>query len=206
MKHVLLLAIICFLLLPGHLVAQNVIMIAGGGSEGDIGDTSAWSYDLYKALVENGDIDDDGVIRVAVLSVDAATAFIPDYFEDIGSALGVNVIGTNYEVPSVSAANDAGLIGDVAIADVIFIKGGDQGEYYDFWNGSLLESHIFTVANNGGALGGTSAGAMSMAEHCLCGGKDLISSDPMADAHSSFLDDTDGDECSRIQHPAFIRR
>lgn len=170
--------------------AQSTIVLAGGGSEGDIGDTSAWSYRLYKAFVENGDRDGDGVVRVAILTTDPnATGFLPDYFEWIGTTLGVTVEGTNYEIRTKADANNVAKVGAVANADAVFLKGGDQGVYYDEWNDTLLETNLRVVADQGGAIGGTSAGAMSQAGYCFCGGRDLISSDVMANATTSYLDD-----------------
>lgn len=178
-------------ILSAPLAAQGVVVAAGGGAEGNQGDTSSWSYRLYKKLVENGDIDNDGVIRVAILSEDAGSSpsFLPDYFEWIGTTLSVTVVATNYEVNTTNKANSANTVGGVANADVVFIKGGDQGWYYDTWNGTLLETNIRAVANGGGAVGGTSAGGMSMAEYCFSGSKDMISDDVLADAKTTYLDD-----------------
>ncbi len=169
----------------------GTLVLAGGGAEGDVGDTSSWSYRLYRKLVENGDTDGDGVIRVAVLTASSSTSFISDYFNWIGTTLGKNVVTTIYLVPTRADANNAALVGPVANADAVFIKGGDQGVYYDQWNGTLLETHLRTVAETrGGAIGGTSAGAMSVPQFCFCGGSDLISADVMSDSHTSYLNDT----------------
>jgi cyanophycinase len=213
------------LLLATTLCAQGVVVIAGGGREGDQGDTTAWSYKLYRQLTDNGDKNADGVVKVAILTTllevndpswysyaeasKTATppglglthtqaiaqaklddAFLPNYFQWLGSSTGVNVTAFNVEVSSLADANSSARVGAVASADVIFIKGGDQGEYFDKWNGTLLESHIRTVLQSrGGAIGGTSAGAMSQAQYCFCGGSDLISADVLSDAKTVFLDD-----------------
>jgi cyanophycinase len=168
----------------------GTIVLAGGGAEGDVGDTSSWSYKLYKEVVENGDVDGDGVVRVAVLTVDASTTFITDYFEWIGTTLGVPVDATIYQVTTRAEANDPARVGAVANADAVFLKGGDQGVYYDQWNGTLLEAHVRTVVETrGGAVGGTSAGAMSQSQFCLCGSADLVSADVMTNSHTSYLND-----------------
>lgn len=177
------------LLLAPAAHAQGIVMLAGGGSEGSIGDTDAWSYRLYKSLVENGDVDGDGTVRVAVIARQFETEFIPDYFEWIGTTLGVTVDAFNVQVGSTVSANNPAVVGPVATADAAFLKGGDQGQYYDLWNDTLLETHLRGIAARGGALGGTSAGAMSLAEHCLCGGKSLVSPHVLADAHTVYLDD-----------------
>lgn len=168
----------------------GTIVLAGGGAEGDVGDTSSWSYRLYRKVVENGDVDGDGTVRVAVLTIDASTSFITDYFEWIGTTLGIPVDATVYQVTTRAEANNAALVGPVANADAVFLKGGDQGAYYDQWNGTLLETHVRTVVETrGGAVGGTSAGAMSQSQFCLCGSADLISADVMTDSHTSYLND-----------------
>ena len=178
------------------LSAQNLIMVAGGGGEVDPPDTTSWSYKLYSRMVLNGDTNGDGVIEVAIVAVSlpagSAANWMPDYFDWIGTTLGLNVVATNYEVKSTNKANSSSVVGPIADADVVFIKGGDQGEYYDYWNGTLLETNIRAVANRGGAIGGTSAGATSQSDYCLCGSMDLISADVMEDSHTSFLDDNNG--------------
>ncbi len=186
---------------------QGTVMLAGGGREGDIGDTAAWSYALYQSLVTNGDIDGDGTVRIAVLTDDLSAAsdpsFIPRYFEWIGATLGTSVESVNLEVADRAEAEDPTVVDALAMADAVFIKGGDQGAYYDAWNDTRLEQHLRDLADRGGALGGTSAGAMSAAGVCLCGERDLISSDPMADAHTEYLDDADTPGTSGL-HTGFL--
>ncbi len=219
--------------------AQGVVVLAGGGREGNQGDTNSWSYRLYRKLVENGDRNNDGVVKVAVLTTllevndpdwyayaQAPTnanppglglthaqahaqallddAWLPEYFQWLGSSVGLNTQATNVEATSLLDANDAARMAAVADADVVFIRGGDQGEYFDKWNSSLLESHIRSVVQTrGGAIGGTSAGAMSQAQHCFCGSSDLISSDVMRDAKTPYLDDVSAPGTSAI-HSDFL--
>lgn len=103
---------VCLLFLLAPLVhAQGTVMLAGGGSEGDIGDTNAWSYGLYAALVENGDVDGDRTVRVAVVSRLSETDFIPNYFERIGQLLGVTVDAFNVRVASQTEADNPATVG-----------------------------------------------------------------------------------------------
>lgn len=162
----------------------GVFVAAGGGSEGDQGDTSSWSYKLYKKLLTSGDVNKDGQVKVAILSTAVEDAWLPNYFLWLGATQAVNV-----RVSTVAAANDASVVGTVATADVVFLKGGDQGQYYDLWNNTLLESNLRSVVTNGGSLGGTSAGAMSLARYCFSGGQDLISLDVLQDAQTAYLSD-----------------
>jgi cyanophycinase len=167
--------------------AQSVVMLSGGGSEGDIGDTTSWSYRLYRHLLDGGDVNGDGQIKVAVIADSSQSNFIPLYFQWLGASAAFNVI-----VPSRAQANDPAVVDVVRTADAIFIKGGDQGRYYDLWNDTRLEENIRTVAQRGGGIGGTSAGAMSLSEFAFAGSQDLISLDVLQNAQTPYLDDTDG--------------
>ena len=163
---------------------EGVLVLAGGGSEGDDHDASAWSAGLYGALLDGGDVTGDGQVRVAVLSASAETAWIPDYFEWLGADKAFNL-----KIAQVSDANAASLVDKFADVDAVFIKGGDQGEYYDAWNGTVLEAQIRAVRARGGGVGGTSAGAMSQSEYALAGGADYVSADALSDACTPYLDD-----------------
>jgi cyanophycinase len=179
-------ALVVLLAVAGPARAQGVVVVAGGGAEGTVGDTTSWSYRLYRELVLNGDRTGDGLVRVVVLSTEnPPTAFMPDYFKWLGANDALNL-----PVLTRAAANDPAVVDVVRGADVIFIKGGDQGEYYDLWNGTRLETNIrYVVQTLRGAIGGTSAGAMSQAQYAFAGGKDLISADVLADARTPYMDD-----------------
>ncbi|WP_287129363.1 cyanophycinase [Candidatus Cyanaurora vandensis] len=185
MQRLLALGILTALLNPVQ--AAGVLVVAGGGSEGDIGDTQSWSYRLYQPLVSNGDVNGDGQVQVVILSTKAETSFLPNYFVWLGADTAVNLQVTNR-----TAANNATLVAPLQQADVVFIKGGDQGVYYDTWNDTLLENYLLAVDQRGGAIGGTSAGAMSLAQYCFAGGKDYISLDVLTDSQTAYLNDSDG--------------
>lgn len=161
---------------------RGVIVLAGGGSEGEIGDENAWSSALYATLLRGGDRTLDGLTTVAILSTAEETEWLPQYFVWLGADS-----ATNVRVSSREQAEAAAEV--VAASDAVFIKGGDQGEYYDLWNNTALETAIIAVSAAGGGVGGTSAGAMALAEYTFAGGEDLISADVLADAQTPYLDD-----------------
>jgi len=171
------------------LKAQGTIILAGGGAESDQGIKSAWSYKLFSKLIENGDTNQDSIIRVAIISTGTSDSFLRNYFAWIGTTLEKTVEATDFKVSSRSDANDSSLIGAVKNADVIFLKGGDQGVNYDLWNETLLETNIRLVISRNGAIGGTSAGAMCISAFSFSGSKDLISSDVLTDSKTAYLDD-----------------
>ncbi len=176
----------------------GVIVLAGGGSEGDEGDEDAWSARLYGELLSVGDVTGDDLVRVAVVSAHEESSWLPEYFEWLGADEAFNV-----EIGSPLAASDEALDDTFAHVDAVFFKGGDQGAYYDLWNDSHFESVVRAVVDErGGAVGGTSAGAMSLSAYALAGGLDLISLDVLEDACTSWLDD-DSDGGSGI-HDDFL--
>ena len=64
-------------------------------------------------------------------------------------------------VPTLESANDPALEPYVRSAGAIFLTGGDQGDYYNFWRGSLLERVVSEqVRTYGIPVSGTSAGMM----------------------------------------------
>lgn len=164
-----------------------LLIAAGGGSEGEIGEPGSWSARLYRHLLDRGDVTGDGRITVAVLSAHDETDFIPRYFRWLGAHEAVNV-----KVDTRAAAASAATLSVVDRADAVFLKGGDQGIYYDLWNDTPLEASLRRLAGRAGAIGGTSAGAMSLAEIALAGGKSLTAMDVLSDACTPMLDDEDG--------------
>jgi len=68
-------------------------------------------------------------------------------------------------VPNADAANDTALEPYIRNAGAIWLTGGDQGDYYNFWKGTLLERLISEqVKNFAIPIGGTSAGMMILSE------------------------------------------
>ena len=164
----------------------GVIVLAGGGTEGEIGDVSSWSSGLYATLLRAGDINGDGAVTVAILATGQESEWLPEYFVWLGATEALNVrVASRGDTDAAAQA--------VASTDAAFIKGGDQGEYYDRWNDSALETALISLHQAGGGIGGTSAGAMSLAQFAFAGGADLVSSDVLANAQTTYLDDvTDG--------------
>ncbi|MCB1052148.1 MAG: cyanophycinase [Acidobacteria bacterium] len=169
------------------------VVLVGGGAESDIGDPNGWSVAPYSALLAGGDTNMDGEVRVVILGTnDQPSTFLTQYFVWLGNLQMLNVTAFELPVPDRTAANAKSVREAVELADALFIRGGDQGVYYDEWNDTALDQAIHTVLNRGGSIGGTSAGSMSLAEFAFAGGRDLVSGDVLHDAHTPYLDDADG--------------
>ena len=52
----------------------------------------------------------------------------------------------------------------IRAADVVWIRGGNQANYVQWWNDTLTEQAIRDVYDAGGAIGGTSAGCAILGE------------------------------------------
>ncbi len=76
-----------------------------------------------------------------------------------GATLGLSSVET-LVIPSAAAANDKNVNDIVARADVIWIAGGDQADYYKNWRGTILEQTLNGARTRKVPIGGTSAGMM----------------------------------------------
>lgn len=166
---------------------RGIVVLAGGGDAGTPGDMNSWSSRLLKHLLANGDVTGDGLIRVAVIGRRAQDSWPLEFWKPLGVDDWIS-----YVMDTPEAADAPVLEHDFAGVDAVFIRGGDQGKYYDLWNGRRLEDCIRRVYARGGGVGGTSAGAMSLSEYALAGGTSLQSAQVLADAQHPMLDDETG--------------
>ena len=83
------------------------------------------------------------------------------YIYDFG---GVNSVST-LVIPNRAAAMDPAVAQIIRNADAIFIGGGVQGEYLDFWKGTPVQAAISTVISRGVPIGGTSAGTDVLSQY-----------------------------------------
>lgn len=128
------------------------VLLMGGGAEVD----AAFVNDAYP-VANGGDI--------VVLRTAASTGYQAYLFTDIPalipSALRPALQPDSVEtlvVDSVAKANSAYVAEAVTYANLIFIAGGDQSEYLNFWKGTALETALRNAYARGAVIGGTSAG------------------------------------------------
>lgn len=141
-------------------LAGPVHNLGGGGV--DVDDGIQWMINQ----VRGGDNSDQ---KVNVLVVRASGN--DNYNELIYRMRGVNYVKTLI-VKNRQEANRNDIFDQVRNAGVIFFAGGDQCEYIRHWKNTKLEAAIKSVYDKGGAVGGTSAGAMIQSEFvydsCAC--------------------------------------
>ncbi len=90
--------------------------------------------------------------------------------------------------PARQDANQDELAGAIEKAEVVFLAGGDQCKYARNFKGTAIESAIESVQARGGAIGGTSAGAMIQGEWIFNACSDAVTSDyALADPYEDIL-------------------
>lgn len=142
--------IVFFLFAKSIIYAQGYICAVGGGSE----DYGEWSDSPYGWIVEKASFG-----NVIVLSYSDQTDWIPNYFESFGAASAENLKINSRTVAEMQETYDA-----IVSAQAVFIKGGDQWRYVNYWKGTKTEGAILQVFLNGGVVAGTSAGAAVLSD------------------------------------------
>jgi cyanophycinase len=133
------------LLVSKIVIAQGSLLLVGGGGE----NYNSWSDIPYSWFVQQAD---SGII--INIDVDEVADWYPGYFKSFGAAEGTQAL----RIASKSVANDSATYRLLTSASGIFMEGGDQWDYVSVWKGTLVEDAIHYVFQNGGAIGGTSAG------------------------------------------------
>lgn len=131
---------------PLVVLPQGYICAIGGGSE-NYGD---WSDAPYRWIVQKANTG-----KVIILSVNDETTWLPTYFTSFGASSAVNKKINTRAIADLQATYD-----EIVSARAVFIKGGDQWNYINYWKGTKTEQAILAVFANGGVIAGTSAGAM----------------------------------------------
>jgi cyanophycinase len=75
-------------------------------------------------------------------------------------------------IPEKRAANDPFVAHTIAHAEAIFISGGDQANYINFWKGTPVQEELNAAIRRGVPMGGTSAGLAVQGEYIYSAQKD----------------------------------
>lgn len=141
---VVLVLIFAFALIANNGKAQGFLMLAGGSSETNGG----WSDAPYGWVVDHA-----ANKRIAVISYNQETAWIPNYFKSLGA-----LEAKNFYIPDFATANSQSMYDSLVTYDGVFLKGGDQSVYYESYLNSKTQEALQAIYNSGGVLSGTSAG------------------------------------------------
>jgi cyanophycinase len=165
--------------------AQGYVCAVGGGSE----DYKSWSDKPYGWIVQKAD---SGKIIIITDTPASDTAWLPNYFRSLGAKV---VLSMN--IGSKTIADDQATYDELITANGIFIRGGDQWQYWYLWSGTKTAEAIKKIFQNGGVIAGTSAGAMVLSEFVYTGtetntvdSKDVLlnPSHPVIQLQENFLD------------------
>lgn len=136
------------------------ICMMGGGIESDL----AMTWFLEKA--NGGD--------VVVIRASGSDGYNNYMYSQLGVTL--NSVET-IVFHSAEAATDAYVITRLNRAEAIWIAGGDQSDYVDYWRGTPVEDAINNlILVKGGAIGGTSAGMAILSQGYFTGQNGSVTS------------------------------
>ncbi len=145
--------ILSFLFLPVLIFAQGSLLIIGGGSESM--DEGAWSTEPYSWAVSQS-----ANKKVALISFSQASDWMQNYFTGQCGA----VAAKDFKINSQSLANSQSTYDSLMAYDVLFLKGGDQWNYYDTYQNTLTHQALQDKFDEGGVICGTSAGLAVMSQ------------------------------------------
>jgi cyanophycinase len=133
---------------PNQPVNGPAVLVMGGGSEAD----AAFINRAYP-VINGGDI--------AVIRVSGSNGYQSYLYSTLvpSGPLKPDSVETMI-VDSLAKANDPYVKWVIETAEMVWIAGGDQSDYLNYWKGTAVEDAVRTVYNRGGVVGGTSAGAM----------------------------------------------
>ena len=115
-------------------------MLVGGGD---------WPYDAFRWFIEKA-----GHGRIVILRASGTTEAQDEFFKDIGGITSAQTLVFSDR----SAASDPKVLEIVRNADGLFLAGGDQSHYVNYWKGTPLNQAIDAHVRAGKPIGGTSAG------------------------------------------------
>jgi len=92
-------------------------------------------------------------------------------------------------IPNRAAASDPFVISTIQNAEAIWIAGGDQSNYINFWKGTPVESNLNTLIAHNVPIGGTSAGMNVLTQfvYSALAPQGVTSSQALADPFNRYI-------------------
>lgn len=92
-------------------------------------------------------------------------------------------------IPTTTAANDPFVVSTIQQAEAIWIAGGDQSNYINFWKGTAVESNLNAAISRGVPIGGTSAGMNVLTQFLYSAllSQGVTSSQALADPYNRYI-------------------
>jgi cyanophycinase len=170
----------------------SVAMIGGGY---DVGEAFRWMIGRAGVTKSSGG-------RFVVIRASGGDAYNPYVYSKLGTIdtttdrnydmvggadLGLTSVET-LVIPSRAAASDPFVLAVVARASAIFIAGGDQADYYNYWQETPLNLVLQRAIQNGIPVGGTSAGTAMLGQYAFAALVDgVYSSEALQDPYNQYM-------------------
>lgn len=147
------------------------VVLMGGGTDVDA------AFQWMCSLSGNGDF---LVIRAA--GTDAYNPYVQQLCPD-GNSVATLVI------PSTAAASDPFVASTIAAAEALWIAGGDQSNYVNYWTATPVQAAINAHIARGAPIGGTSAGLNVLTQfvYSALASQGATSSQALADPFSKYV-------------------
>ncbi len=129
---------------------QGYICAEGGGNPGK----GNWAEEVFGWMVEKGA--KGGVVIIGAVPIENDER--PALFTRLGASSVTSLVVTqeNADSPDVEET--------IRNASIVFIRGGDQSRYVNWWTGTKTQKAIKSVYEKGGVIAGTSAGCAVLGE------------------------------------------
>jgi cyanophycinase len=169
------------------------IVLMGGGY--DVGEAFRWMISQAGISQKTG----GKFVIIRATGTDAYNPYVysqlgqvdtttPRNYEMVGGAdLGLSSIETLI-IPSRTAAEDPFVLSVVSQANAIFIAGGNQADYYNYWQGTSLDNALQKAVNAGIPVGGTSAGNAMLGQYAFAAlNGSVTSSQALGDPFNKYM-------------------
>lgn len=92
-------------------------------------------------------------------------------------------------IPNLAAANDPFVASTINSAEALFIAGGNQADYINFWTNTPVQAGINNLIARGVPVGGTSAGMNVLSEFVYSAllSQGVTSSEALADPYNKYI-------------------
>jgi cyanophycinase len=92
-------------------------------------------------------------------------------------------------IPNRAAASDPFVVNAIQKAEALWIAGGDQSNYINFWKGTAVETELNNLIARGAPIGGTSAGMNVLSEfvYSALASQGVTSSQALADPFTRYI-------------------
>lgn len=167
------------------------ILLIGGAEGGSSGEDAATEWFLKRA-----NCGDYLVLRCDGIGQQAQ--WVADYYRDLINS------AAELSIDSRAAANNPKIIQYIRDADALFLAGGDQNKYEEYWEGTATEDAINYLINHKKVpVAGTSAGMAILGDYYYApAGKGVLSSEILDDP---FHPNTQDIYCSNFIKVPFLK-